>query len=337
MARAVHLFAGGNSLLCPRRSIPFLLLAAVLIGLAALFWSSSQPAQAQSAVWDTDLTVRQLDGGEDHDNAPTTPRTLPTKFGCHYLHAEPLNRCSTGSLTDDEFNFGGTIYIVNDIELQPDTEGGRPLIRFDRPMEAALKRATLRVGSLTLEMSEARLADYTATWDNTGLDWYLAEHVRFTLTPGGPPPGTPGRPAMDPAAVWSATLTAWDLASGEHGCNTSDSVDKSKCSTALTDNEFTVGRNTYTVVRLEADRTNSKFYFGLQSTDSNLSGLSNYRLRFQVAPPSRTLDLAAATITGGWLDGTIPSLSGGERPGSEWNCYPRTPPQVRTGSHGVPP
>ena len=102
--------------------------------------------------------------------------------------------------------------------------------------------------------------------------------VTLSLFALSPPPAQ-----AQSSAIWSATLTVQDLTSQgitSRGCTNTAVSHTKQCQgslAALSDNDFTLNGNTFTVVRLREDHTNSRIELGISGTTGR-EDLSNYIL-----------------------------------------------------------
>ena len=158
-----------------------LLLAAVLIGVAALLAPAARPAEAQSPIWSATLTVEG-----------------PTVLGCAAAHA-----CAA-ALTDNTFVHGGVEYTVETVTLIGDSL----IMSFDIALPTSLTYVRLQVGSV--QLGNGDFASTNITWAGTALSWTAGQQVRLRLLP----------PAPDDWRSWNPTVTVADVGAGSFGCAT---------------------------------------------------------------------------------------------------------------------
>ncbi len=202
-----------------------LLLAALLIGVAALLAPTPRAAQAQSdTVWSATLTVQTA--GENRE-------------GCSlYPASNTANKCSNRNvLTDDSFTVDGTDYRI-DIFSQSSASDQHLKLTLDNPISDSLKALTLQVDGENFLLLDATIdtdavQNDTASWYNTGLSWSVGDRVSVKLIR-----------LHDDWRSWSPTLTVKDVVQNNSvGCGTT----ANPCSTALTDDAFVYGGVEYTL------------------------------------------------------------------------------------------
>ena len=222
------------------RLSPFLLLAAALVALAVFFvnYRNAPPASADhgdtATVWSATLTAGDAGTGE---------------IGY-------INGGSRGTLSDDDFTYGGVRYVVRDVVL----DLGRLDFGFSsNPTSLKSSALTLHVGNSQFALADATISSNKLRWNNSGLSWEAGDTVRLRLTVpvsqiDPPLPSLTASVSPDPIVegsdLWSATLTVKDLSTpasepANRGCD--DSQAGAECSTALTDNTFTFKGVDYTV------------------------------------------------------------------------------------------
>ena len=159
-----------------------LLLAALLIGVAALLAPTPRAAEAQSPIWSATLTVSGT-----------------TTLGC-----ETASACAT-ALTDNTFVYGGVEYTVETVTLI----GNSLIMSFIPDLPTSLTYVRLQVGSVQLGAGDD-FAQSNITWTTTTLSWTAGQRVQLRLLP--PPP--------DDWRSWNPTVTVADVGAGSFGCGT---------------------------------------------------------------------------------------------------------------------
>ncbi len=190
-----------------------LLLAAVLIGVAALLAPAPRAADAQSdTVWSATLTVQTVGSG---------------RVGCSLYPADnPANKCSNQNvLTDNSFTVAGTDYRI-DIFGVTSTSSGRELtLRLNKSILDSLKGLTLVVDGKNFLLSQAHIftdddvVNDSASWGNTGLSWSTGDQVEVKLLkslPGGVLVSNIGQSGAAGQILLNSRLQAQGFTTGDH-------------------------------------------------------------------------------------------------------------------------
>ena len=171
----------------------------------------------------------------------------------------------TGTLSDRSFTYDGANYSIRELFFQPSDVSLN--IGFEGGGQEPLKQPelTLHVGNSLSDLRQFALADAmtggTALfWTNSGLSWEEGDRVLLRLTVDESALNLPTLTASmssDPVEggrspdLWSPTLTVRELspatawAPANVGCD--DSQASARCSSALTDTDFTFNGVDYTV------------------------------------------------------------------------------------------
>ncbi len=222
--------------------LPALLLTAALVALAVLFAPGAQPSQAQ--------------------NNPTVSLQAVLNPVPEGSPAELRIMLSAALTTDVALSVTATAVTAEPGDVAVGT--------FTVTIPAGLTTVTLPFTTTTdLDTADET---FTVTLGSlpSGVTAGATTSLTFTITDDG---GIP----------WSATLTVRDLTSGgstSRGCTDSAVAHSKKCSTGtgtLSDHDFTLNGNDFTVVTLREDHANSRIEFGISGADGR-DFLRNYIL-----------------------------------------------------------
>ena len=171
----------------------FLLFLVAFLG--ALFLLNATPAKAQTTVLSATLTVAEPTTGE---------------LGCNVTASSLAGRCSpsTGSgttaLTDYDFTYSGTDYLVRNLYLT----GTLLVFGIQTGTDIrGLNTLVLQLGSDEFAIAES-VSEPRTSWSNAGLTWSVGDSVSVKLIE--PPPPTVSL-SVSPNPVWegsSVTVTA---------------------------------------------------------------------------------------------------------------------------------
>ena len=211
--------------------IPAVLLAALSVLAVSAIIHEAPAAFADhdpgTEVWSGTMTVAEIGGG-----------VLGVLSG------------TSGALTSDSFTYdGGNYQLASIVGL----DNGDLRLSLATAISESLKSAlTLHVGNQQFALADATIDGRFATWSNSGLSWSVGDTVQLRLTAS--PSQTlhasiSGNP-REGANLWSATMTTYDLstpasAPTNRGCD--DNQAGARCSSALSDNDFTFDGIEYTV------------------------------------------------------------------------------------------
>ena len=178
----------------------------------------------------------------------------------------------TGTLSDRNFTYDGVNYSIYQLFFQPSDESLN--FGFNVGAQAALKQPelTLHVGNSLSDIRQFALTNAMAGgaalfWTNSGLSWEEGDRVLLRLTVDVSALNLPTLTASmssDPVEggrspdLWSPTLTVRELspstawAPANVGCD--DSQASARCSSALTDTDFTFNGVDYTVKAISYNR-----------------------------------------------------------------------------------
>ena len=155
---------------------------------------------------------------------------------------------TSGALTSDSFTYdGGNYQLASIVRLD---NGGLRLSLATAIPESLKSALTLHVGNQQFALADATIDGRFAAWANSGLSWSAGDTVQLRLTAS--PSQTlhasiSGNP-REGANLWSTTMTTHDLgtaAPASRGCD--DTQAGARCSSALSDNDFTFDGVAYTV------------------------------------------------------------------------------------------
>ncbi len=139
----------------------------VLLALAGLL-ALPAPAAAQTAIWSATLTAEE-----------NVTSGFVSSVGFSNTASE-----QTGSLSDDDFDLGGTTYTITALQIQVPTVSNQLVLIFDSAPGAAAQRLTLHLGSASFALSAATLgnSDRGYIWTGHGLTWSDDDTVQARLT-----------------------------------------------------------------------------------------------------------------------------------------------------------
>ncbi len=216
--------------------IPVVLLAALSV-LAVSVIHEAPAAFADhdpvTEVWSATLTVRDIGNN---------------LLGCDITGS--TQRCNpSGSLTDNDFTYGGTTYTIEAIR----STSTQFAMQLSTSLSGSAKSAlTLHIGNAQFPLAGATISGTNIVLNNHGLSWNAGDTVQLRLT--APPSQTlhasiSGNP-REGANLWSTTITTYDLstpasAPANRGCD--DTQAGARCISALSDNDFTFDGVAYTV------------------------------------------------------------------------------------------
>ena len=258
------------------------LAAGFLVAVAGLLALPLQ-AQAQTEVWSSTLTVRDLGSGT---------------VGCSNFVS--TSNCSN-RLSDDDYTHDGTNYSVVFIFLRTN---GQLEIDFDTDLTTATQGLTLNVDgtAFAFEDASSKLATFRR-WNNTGLSWTAGNTVSLTLTE--PTTGVSPRSISieDASAAENAGHLLFDVTLSRALQNTVKVDFETISGGTATEGDDYHARRTYTHVILAGDRT-AQMGFALIEDTVNDAGetvkvrLSNARRVNAYGEKIADLDITRAEATG---------------------------------------
>ena len=193
----------------PSRLSPLLILAAALLALAVFSSAPAAPASAQSAsleeVLSSTMTVGFTTGniqgfwGNVHQNPPPTV---------------------IGALSPSSFTYGGRTYEIMQLHYIADSSSVLRLTFPEANTASTLKNSdlVLIVGDNRVSLSDGLLFDWVLSgdsiyWTISNPGWTTGDTLSVKLLAPDAPPAS----AQRGTAIWEATLTMRDLASGDPG------------------------------------------------------------------------------------------------------------------------
>ena len=203
---------------------------ALLLGALGLFHAA--PAQAQTVIWSTTLTV---DLDEDD----------PRFRGCDSITAVQGD-CSS-QLADDDFVYKGVTYRVRQL-LDIGKDSGQVVLRLYQAAGSNLVGLKLQLDNTTLPVGTfSRSGGEAHYWTGFTLDWRQGQQVTVKLVKPTWPAGTRFQHKNQ---IWATTMSAKNLEPRRGGTNSSGcraSVSGGTCLLAMGTNRFTYAGNTYAI------------------------------------------------------------------------------------------
>ncbi len=159
--------------------------------------------------------------------------------------------CSdTDNLSDDDFTVGGGTYTMVQVYSHPVNKA--VYVKFGSDVRTALDSYKLCAGQTGLTFSSAAhsTGNVWAEWASANVQWSAGDTVSLSIVASG---------AACPAPIWSATLNVKEV-TAFRGCD--NEISGAECSDTdnLSDDDFTVGGGTYTMVQVYSHPVNKAVY-----------------------------------------------------------------------------